>query len=453
MVTKKEDMANELNAHFINKIKKLKMHMPTPKTDILNQLKNTPTPKGDEMNLMSLTEADLNKIIKDLKKTTANGHDTINSIVIHDSYEATKQILLHGINLALATGKYPQQFKITKLVPQVKAGKDPQEAASYRPISNLNILGKIYEQAFFDQTAAFINSSNKLNKDQHGGRPGHSTTTCLVELWEQARKNVNNKEKTAILAIEMSAAYDLCCHKILVEKCRLLGIGKPAVKFLKSFLEKRSQYVELGGKTSTILQNGPFGAVQGGKSSGDLFLYYLNELPMQLLKKVNKKDQANSMGKEFVDDLSILARATSVEKLLTQLKFDYEKVNNFLIDHLMVINESKSQLMILFPPKNIGDLKLKLKNSQIPHQHNIKVLGVTLSDNMKWDDHLWKGSNNMAKTISNKIAVGVEGRGSGDDRREADTVIMTNRTKIHSSVLILFTVQFLFITEIYVFFV
>ena len=154
-----------------------------------------------------------------------------------------------------------------------------------------------------------------------------------------------------------------------------------------------------------ILKNGPFGVVQGGKSSGELFLYYLNELPFQLSLKIDIKDKADSTRKEFVDDLSILAKAATMEKLLIQLRFDFEKVSQYLINHLMVINESKSQLMMLFPPKNSESPELILENSTIKHQPNIKVLGVTLSDNMSFDSHLCTGESNMVKTINKKTAM------------------------------------------------
>ena len=258
---------------------------------------------------------------------------------------------------------------MTKILPQVKPGKDPLEASSYRPISNLSILGKLYEQAFFDQTAEFINKSNKIDKDQHGGRPAHSTTSCLVEIWETLKQNTDEKNKTAILAIDMSAAYDLCCHLTIWEKCRILKIGQNALKFLRSFLENRSSYTEIGGKKSKILKNDPFGVVQGGKSSGELFLYYLNDLPFQLSKKLNEEDMANSSGKEYVDDLSILAKAPSLEKLLTQLQNDYTKVSDYLINHQMVINESKTQLMVIHPPQTKGRI-----NSQARKQHHKKPI-------------------------------------------------------------------------------
>ena len=196
-VTNKEEMANILNSHFVTKVQDLIKELPTQTEDLLTTLKNTPTPEGDQMNLMSLTEYQLNQNIKKMKKTASCGQDTITGKVISDIYESIKRVLLHGINLSLSLGIYPDRFKISKLIPLVKMKKDPLIAANYKPISNLSIIGKLYEEAMFDQTSKFIMASGQINKDQHGGRVSHSTTTCLVELWK--RQKISLKQKTKLL--------------------------------------------------------------------------------------------------------------------------------------------------------------------------------------------------------------------------------------------------------------
>ena len=251
LIEKPNEIAEALNNYFIKKVDDLIEKMPTPSEDLLAKLTAMPTPEEEQLQLMSITEQQLKEILKNMKKNTASGQDTINGIVLNDIQQAIIQILQHGINLSLATGIYPEVFKTAKLIPQVKIGKNPLLVENYRPISNLSTIGKIYEEAFFAQVSAFITKSGSINKDQHGGRAGHSTTTCLIELWEEAKKSLEAKEKVGLLALDMSAAYDLCDHKLLIQKCRLLNMGKNAVSYISHFLKGRSQYVELGGKESS----------------------------------------------------------------------------------------------------------------------------------------------------------------------------------------------------------
>ena len=186
--------------------------------------------------------------IRKMKKTPASGYDSISGLVLSDIYDSIKQVILHLINLSLCTGVFPQVFKITKIIPVLKNGKDPTIPSSYRPVSNLSTLGKLVEQATMQQVKLHIKTHNLTNKDQHGGRGGHSTTTCVVELLEDIKTAQENRLKTALVAIDLSAAFDMCNHKILLEKCRLLALDSPTMKWLSSFFAARQQVVEIAGK-------------------------------------------------------------------------------------------------------------------------------------------------------------------------------------------------------------
>ena len=60
------------------------------------------------------------------------------------------------------------------------------------------------------------------------------------------------------------------------------------LKWIKNFLEGRSQYVEIGGVRSTELLSGEDGVVQRGPSSGELFVLFVNSLPMNPEASKNK---------------------------------------------------------------------------------------------------------------------------------------------------------------------
>ena len=140
-----------------------------------------------------------------MKKNAASGADSISGRVLGDVYPSIQQVLLHLINLSLCSGHYPERFKETKIIPQVKQGKDPLEAKSYRPIANLCAIGKQIEQAFFGQVTTFLNETQQINDNQHGGRKGHSTTTCLVELVGSIQEGIDHKLKVGVVAVDLSA--------------------------------------------------------------------------------------------------------------------------------------------------------------------------------------------------------------------------------------------------------
>ena len=219
---------------------------------------------------------ELNNLVKTIKNTPASGIDGISGRIFNDIYDQIKSPLLHLINLSLWSGIYPEVLKLTKIVPVQKEGKDPLLLNSYRPVCNISTIGKLLERAIMNQIQRHIDQYDLLNMNQHGGRKNHSTITCLGETLEESIKAHEGKLHTALVAVDLSAAYDLCDHQILLEQCRVhLNLDSGSLRWLGSFLSERSQIVQILGMRSTPPRSGQQGVVQGGPSSGLLFNIYV----------------------------------------------------------------------------------------------------------------------------------------------------------------------------------
>ena len=116
-----------------------------------------------------------------------------------------------------------------------------------------------------------MNENNKIHPDQHGGCSGHSATICLAELLEKTNEAKEAKLKVGILAVDISSAYDLCQHNVLIKKCRFLKSGNDTCKWQSHFLEGRTRYVEIGG--SNVLNNGKYGAIREKKVTCFNYVY------------------------------------------------------------------------------------------------------------------------------------------------------------------------------------
>jgi hypothetical protein len=55
-------------------------------------------------------------------------------------------LLTYIFNGIIRTSYWPKQFKLTQTITIVKPGKDPTEITSYRPISLLSVLSKVFEK-------------------------------------------------------------------------------------------------------------------------------------------------------------------------------------------------------------------------------------------------------------------------------------------------------------------
>ena len=86
-------------------------------------------------------------------------------------------------NECLRRGVFPKRWKRAKLIPIVKPGKeDSEEVTNFRPISLLNIEGKIMENILIHRINYWNHSTNFFNNNQYGFTPQRSTIDAAVAV-------------------------------------------------------------------------------------------------------------------------------------------------------------------------------------------------------------------------------------------------------------------------------
>ena len=89
---------------------------------------------------------------------------------------------------------------------------------NYRPVSNLFFISKLIEKAVSLQLEHYLSQNNLLDIYQSGYRMYHSTETALLKITNDILMNQNEQCSTALVAIDLSAAFDLVNHSILLER-------------------------------------------------------------------------------------------------------------------------------------------------------------------------------------------------------------------------------------------
>src|SRR5207245_2614031 len=91
------------------------------------------------------------------------------------------------VNLCLAEGIFPDDFKRAIVTPLHKKHSLPhEELSSYRPISNLNFISKTLERIIHSRLTNHLESFPALCPYQSAYRQYHSTETALLRIYNDA---------------------------------------------------------------------------------------------------------------------------------------------------------------------------------------------------------------------------------------------------------------------------
>ena len=201
------------------------------------------------MNDFSIVE--MQNSLKHLKNGKAAGLDEILTEEIKNFGPVTTQWVLSLLNACARTHRLPRLWRQARVVALLKPGKDPSSPKSFRPISLLCHLYKLYERLILNRLSPII--EHVLIPEQAGFRPGKSCTAQVLNLTQHIEDGFETGKITGIVLVDLSAAYDTVNHRRLLEKVYNMTRDYRLMCMIRTLLENRRFFVELGGKRSTVV--------------------------------------------------------------------------------------------------------------------------------------------------------------------------------------------------------
>jgi hypothetical protein len=274
-VTDRSIIANNFNEYFANIGPKTYQSIPISEAKFTDYL---PAPLSKSM---FLDPVDMFKIVETtnkLKTKTSSGYDEISTKLLKETIHNISKSLTHIINQSFQTGIIPTKMKIAKVVP-VHKSSDPSLLTNYRPINLLTAFSKLLEKLMYDKVIKFLTSNNIFYEHQYGFRPKHSTIHPIIHLLNKFAESNNKKKKKLTLAVfcDLSKAFDVISHKILLRKLNNYGLRGIINTWFQNYLADRTQYVEIEGSRSTSRQL-QCGVPQGSILGPLLYLIYVNDI-------------------------------------------------------------------------------------------------------------------------------------------------------------------------------
>ena len=125
-----------------------------------------------------------------------------------------------------------------------------------------------------------INNHLPPSADQHGFRPGHSTTSAFLQLTSDTATGFNQRKpphRTVGVAVDLTAEFDTVNHNVLLSKI-VRSLPDATCRRLSNYLRGRQSVTNCRRvKSKAMIVH--TGVPQGSKMSPTLFSSYLADMP------------------------------------------------------------------------------------------------------------------------------------------------------------------------------
>ena len=252
--------------------------------------------------------------------------------------------------------------------------------ANYRPISNLSFLSKLLERLILKRLLLHLDSFSSIPKFQSGFRKSHSTETALLRIHNDLLLAMENKRVSALILLDLSAAFDTVDHDILLSRLSLnFGVTSSALSLLSSYLTDRTQSVHVGSNSSPVshlLTGVPQGSVLGP------LLFSLYTTPLSYL--LNKSGISYHM---YADDTQLYCSFSACDSLstLSRISNVLDSVHNWLASNYLSLNPSKSEFLVIGTDQQRSRLStdlLSFSYSTLSPSDSARNLGVIFDSDL-----------------------------------------------------------------------
>lgn len=154
-----------------------------------------------------ILEEEIEKVIRKLKNNKAPGLDGVHNETLKHLWKCKKEAILCLLNNCFRNVIFPRSWKNASITFILKdRNKDRTSISSYRPISLLPALGKVYERIIVDRLQLQYKEQKMESQRQCGFRKKRSTEDAFLYL----RSDVENTKRkyVVILFIDIEGAFD-----------------------------------------------------------------------------------------------------------------------------------------------------------------------------------------------------------------------------------------------------
>ena len=356
------------------------------KEDLINfvQSLHPTTSNHDLLKLRVVTVAEVLREIKVIRTDASTGHDQLPAKYQKLVAEHIVGPLAHIINSFIKILSFPDAWKVARESPIPKVNH-PVKNADMRPISILPVLSKVYEKLVHRQVVEFIESRMIFVENISGYRKGHSTVPSLG-IRDDILHAMKRGELTLTILADLSKAFDTIRYKTILRKLSHLGFSKDYLIWTINYLSGRQHFVQTDDKVSDRC-NVNFGVPRGSIMGPLIFNLYVEDMEMRI----------NAKRHQYADDTTIYmhCRLENSESTVSALQKNVTELEHWAKDANLVLNPSKTKLMLLSTPQlshchslNNVRVHVQIEGNTLERVNTSKLLGSHFHQHLKWEDNV-----------------------------------------------------------------
>jgi exonuclease III len=338
-----------------------------------NSVEATDESEADSDWSINITENSVRRLLSRLSPSKAAGFDGIPTRVYRLLADVVALPLTMIFRNSVNERSVPLGWKTGVIVPLPKT--NPPRIEKLRYITLLPVPLKILERLILRNVWKYFESS--YGSEQHGFRPGASTTTALLHLTDAALRCINDPSKSglAVVSFDLTRAFDTVDSLFAIQKLRELGFPSGFLRWLSSYLNHRSAVIKV---KESYSENFPLfrGVPQGSVLGPSIFCAYVGDIRSSTLGVTTVK---------YADDINLIIpfQESNPHFIKQIIDREAEQITSLCDAHHLILNPEKSKALLISRRKITFSVPLN-----IPQVQSLRILGLMLNDKLNWSAHI-----------------------------------------------------------------
>ena len=262
--------------------------------------------------------------------------------------------------------------------------------SNYRPMSNLPFLSEMVEKVVFNQFRKHCDNHRMIPDYQSACHANNSYETALLKIMNDILEAMERQDITALIAIDLSVAFDTVNHNILIEVLhRRFGVTDTALEWFASYL--RPQFCRVNADNFYSVDKQLECSVPQGSVAGPmLYTVYTstiesvveagNQTEDTLLSSQRKKPDLHGFADDHALKITLEASDRQAEaQAVSNLELNASNIKGWMDCNILKMNNGKTEFIMFGSKVQLAKCitnSININGTEVQRSEVIKYLGL-----------------------------------------------------------------------------